>query len=488
MKSSRVLVANRSEIACRIFQSVRELGLEPVGIATKADWNARHVTYASAVEEVTSYLDVHAIVEAAKRSNSQWIHPGYGFLSERPELVQKTEAEKLGFLGPRAETMELMGEKISAKRFAEKNQVPTLPWAIVKDSGQLKKEASRIGYPLLLKASSGGGGKGMRVVTEEKELEMAAESASAEAKASFGDGALFLEKCIQKPRHIEVQIFGDGKGNGVHLFERDCSLQRRHQKVWEEAPASGIRDETRKGLFDAALKLVAATSYRSAGTVEFLMDETQNFYFLEMNTRLQVEHPVTEAVSGLDLVRLQLQLGMDSKNFSLPKVPEVPLGHSIEVRVYAEDPSHQFMPSPGKIERLIWPTGAGIRIDSGIEQGQVIGTGFDPMLAKLIVTGVDRKHCIERLRFALEETVILGVGHNLQFLRNLCDEPAVQNLAFHTRYLDENCHNIMKSPSSEYLEQLLTFTSSLCANATGDGQESQATYPSPWKMNSGRLE
>jgi acetyl/propionyl-CoA carboxylase alpha subunit len=333
--------------------------------------------------------------------------------------------------------MDLMGGKIAAKELATREQVPTLPFATVARGGDLKALAKKIGFPLLIKAASGGGGKGMRRVERADDLAQAAESASAEALAAFGDGTLFLEKLAVNPRHIEVQIFGDGQGGAVHLHERECSLQRRHQKVWEEAPAPHLPAATKAGLDEAALKIARAVKYNSAGTVEFLVDDSGGFYFLEMNTRLQVEHPVTELVTGVDLVRAQIEQAQSPGKSVLREVAP-PRGHAIEVRLYAEDPAQGFMPQPGRIERLRWPSGPGIRVDSGIEEGQTIGTQFDSMLAKLIVWAPDRPHAIQRMRFALEETVILGTGTNQSYLLALTRDPNVIAGRVHTGYLGES--------------------------------------------------
>ena len=424
LKPAKVLVANRSEIACRVFQTCREMGLKTVAVVAPGDEEARHITYADEVHRIPGYLDIHSIVEVARKSGTTLIHPGYGFLSERPAFVSALEKAGIGFLGPTAETMELMGGKIIAKEIATQAGVPTLPWARVAQGGDLKTAAAKVGYPLLLKAAAGGGGKGMRRVDRPEDLDSAAESAAAEAIAAFGDGTLFLERLLERPRHIEVQVFGDGHGHGVHLNERECSLQRRHQKVWEEATAPNLPAKTREGLFTAALNLVRHVKYRSAGTLEFLVDESGEFFFLEMNTRLQVEHPVSELVTGIDLVRAQIEQALNPQATLLKDSPS-PRGHAIEVRIYAEDPYQDFMPTPGKVERVRWPTGPGIRVDSGIEEGQTVGTSFDSMLAKLIVYAEKREHAIARMRYALDETVIFGLGSNQAWLRALCDNPAV---------------------------------------------------------------
>lgn len=480
----KVLVANRAEIACRIFQTCREMGLGTVAIAAPGDEEARHLTYADEVHRVPGYLDIPAIIEVAKRSRAQLIHPGYGFLSERPAFVKAVEKAGLIFVGPRADTMELMGGKISAKEIAAREKVPTLPWAKVPAGGDIKAAAKQVGFPLLLKASAGGGGKGMRRVDRLQDLEAAAESASAEAVSAFGDGTLFLERLVEKPRHIEVQVFGDGKGGGIHLYDRECSLQRRHQKVWEEATAPHLTGATREGLYEAAIRLVRGVKYRSAGTLEFLVDADGKFYFLEMNTRLQVEHPVTECVTGVDLVWAQLAQAQDTEEAILTDVPAA-RGHAIEVRLYAEDPAQGFIPTPGRIEKLRWPTGPGIRVDSGIEEGQTVGTQFDSMIGKLIVFAQNRDHALARLRYSLDETVILGsagFGTNQNYLRALADHSSVKEGRVDTGFLEREFGNFAPSLSEEELRLIAA------ARAGGFGKacapaaavSGKAAIPSPW--------
>ncbi len=478
----KVLVANRSEIAVRIFQACREMGLKTVGICAPGDEEARHVTYADEVHRVGSYLDIDAVVGAARAAKAQLVHPGYGFLSERPAFAQAVEKAGITFVGPRAETMELMGGKIAAKELSASQGVPTLPWARVERGGDIVAAAKKVGFPLLLKASAGGGGKGMRRVDREADLAAAAESASAEALAAFGDGTLFLERLVVSPRHIEVQVFGDGRGGGVHLHERECSLQRRHQKVWEEATAPHLSHATREGLFEAALKLLKAVKYRSAGTLEFLVDEQGGFYFLEMNTRLQVEHPVTELVTGVDLVCTQLAQARAPGETILLDTPSV-RGHAIEVRLYAEDPSQGFMPTPGRIEKLKWPTGPGIRVDSGIEEGQNVGTSFDSMLAKLIVWAPNRDHALKRMAYALDETVILGMGSNQNYLRALADHPAVREGRVHTGFLGTEFADFAPIPTDAQLELVAQArVSGLTRGAVESSLEKsgQSRHPSPW--------
>lgn len=484
----KLLVANRSEIACRIFQTAREMGIATVGIFAPGDEEARHLTYADEIVGVKSYLDIDAVVAAAQSVGATLIHPGYGFLSERSAFARAVEKAGILFVGPTPETMEAMGGKIDAKEIAERSGVPTLPWAKVKPGEKLKEIAVKIGFPLLLKAAAGGGGKGMRRVDHADEVDAAAESASAEAIAAFGDGTLFLERLVLEPRHIEVQVFGDGKGGGIHLYERECSLQRRHQKVWEEATAPNLMEETRQGLFAASMRLVKETKYRSAGTLEFLVDSSGKFYFLEMNTRLQVEHPVTELVTGTDLVHAQLSLALSPDKFPISSLGE-PRGHAIEVRLYAEDPSQGFMPTPGKIEKLRWPTGTGIRVESGIEEGQTIGTNFDSMLGKLIVHAPTRAQAVARMRFALSELVILGMGTNQNYLRTLADDPNVIAGKVHTGYLGTAYAEFSPIPKPD------SFTLIASARVKGLGKSntgvegfstgSPAQFPSPWRRRDG---
>ncbi|MBC7385579.1 MAG: ATP-grasp domain-containing protein [Cryobacterium sp.] len=486
----KLLVANRSEIACRIFQTAREMGIATVGIFAPGDEEARHLTYADEIVPVVSYLDSVAVVQAGLKVGATLVHPGYGFLSERSVFARAVEKAGMTFVGPTPETMEAMGGKIDAKEIAERSGVPTLPWAKVKPGESLAPAAKRVGFPLLLKAAAGGGGKGMRRVDREQDLDAAAESASAEAIAAFGDGTLFLERLVLEPRHIEVQVFGDGKGGGIHLFERECSLQRRHQKVWEEATAPNLSDETRAGLFEASMNLVREVKYRSAGTLEFLVDASGEFFFLEMNTRLQVEHPVTELVTGTDLVHAQLSLALDPDTFPIPKLSP-PRGHAIEVRLYAEDPAQGFMPTPGRVDRLRWPTGTGIRVESGIEEGQTIGTSFDSMLGKLIVHAPTREQAVARMRFALSETVILGLGTNQSYLRTLAEDPLVVAGKIHTGYLDSVYAKFEPKIAPESLEMMASaraqgFGKAGVLNPSNVQSDSRnSSYPSPWVKERG---
>lgn len=475
---NKLLVANRSEIACRVFQACRERGISTVGIYAPGDEQARHVTFADEVYRVESYLNIDEIIQIAKKVGVTLIHPGYGFLSERPQFAEAVEKVGIQFLGPLASTMKLMGEKVASKELIEKIKVPTLPWEKVASVKDVAQAAKKVGFPLLIKASAGGGGKGMRKVLKEEDLISAAESAMREVESSFGNPEIFIEKLVTHPRHIEVQVFGDGQGKGIHLFERECSLQRRHQKIWEEAPAMRLSEKTKKGLYEAALKIVEETKYRSAGTIEFLVDENEGFYFLEMNTRLQVEHPVSENITGIDLVCAQIDLALQQK---IPAQPQTIRGHSIEVRIYAEDPAQGFIPQSGTITSLTWPTGVGIRVDSGVEEGQTIHTLFDSMCAKLIVRAETREHAIERLKFALEETSILGIGHNQLYLRSLCDHPFVREAKVYTGFLENEFKGFAPELSDEEKDVLTYLVQNQIGRKSNQStSDSKAEFPSPW--------
>ena len=464
----KLLVANRSEIACRVFQGAFELGIPTVAIFAPGDEGARHVTMADEVAEVPSYLDVPAILDVCKKLGVTMVHPGYGFLSERPHFAKAVEEAGINFLGPLAVTMEAMGGKIAAKEIAEAIGVPTVPWAKLDftktTDAELKKTADLVGFPILIKAHAGGGGKGMRRVDRFEDLKEHAESAAREAVSSFGDGTLFFERYVQNPRHIEVQVFGDGQGSGIHLFERECSLQRRHQKVWEEAPAPFLNDKIRNGLYESALKLVAHTKYRSAGTIEYLVEmdasgEAKDFFFIEMNTRLQVEHPVTESITGIDLVHEQVKLAIDPVHYTLPVLSK-PDGCSLEVRVYAEDPSQGFIPCTGIVQHLIWPSGPGIRLDRGIEVGQEMGTSFDSMCAKIIVKAPTRDLAMKRMQFALRETVIDGIGTNLEYLNQIAHHPKVLEGRVTTHLLDKDFGGFSPAPLEQDFAMLDAFENS----------------------------
>jgi acetyl-CoA carboxylase biotin carboxylase subunit len=423
----KVLIANRGEIAVRIIRACRELGITPVAVYSEADAESLHVRMADEAvcigpaASAQSYLNIEAVVSAATATKAEAVHPGYGFLAENAAFARAVTAAGLTFIGPRAEAMEIMGSKISARRAAVDAGVPIVPGTVeaLSSFDEAGKTADRFGYPVMLKAAAGGGGKGMRLVRAPEELRSAFETAQAEAAAAFGDSSLYLEKAVEQPRHIEIQIFADNEGHVVHLGERECSIQRRHQKVIEECPSPINDPELRRRMGEAAVKIAQAVNYTGAGTVEFLLsDTTREFYFLEMNTRLQVEHPVTELVTGFDLVREQYSVAAGALlSFTQDDVRWV--GHAIECRIYAEDPANNFFPSPGVIKHLQEPLGPGVRIDSGVRRLSEVSIHYDPMIAKLAVWGRTRAEAIDRLRRALDEYEVAGITTTLPFFREI---------------------------------------------------------------------
>lgn len=431
---STVLVANRGEIACRVIRTLRELGVRSVAVYSDADAGARHVALADETVRLgpapaaQSYLDIDAVVAAARATGAEAIHPGYGFLSENTAFAAACEQAGIVFIGPSADAIRTMGDKIAAKHAVEARGVPTVPG--VARAGMTDDEliaaAPEVGYPLLIKPSAGGGGKGMHVVTDAAALPAALAAARREAGASFGDDTLFLERYVDTPRHIEVQVLADAHGNVVHLGERECSLQRRHQKVIEEAPSPLLDEATRARIGQAACETARSVDYRGAGTVEFIVaaDRPDEFFFMEMNTRLQVEHPVTEEVTGIDLVAAQLRIAA-GEPLGFEQDDVVLSGHSIEARVYAEDPAAGFLPTGGRVVRVVHPVGPGIRVDSALADGLDVSVDYDPMLAKVIATGRTRDDARRRLVAALGDTAVLGFETNLSFLRALLELPAV---------------------------------------------------------------
>ena len=431
-----VLIANRGEIACRIIATLRTLGIRSVAVYSDADAAARHVSLADVAVRIgrasaaDSYLNVERIVGAAVESGAQAIHPGYGFLAENAQFAAACAAAGIVFIGPNIDALEIMGDKIRAKAQVTARGVPVVPGVArpgLTDS-ELMKAALEIGFPALIKPSAGGGGKGMHVVWAPEELEDALAAARREAKSSFGDDTLFIERFLARPRHIEVQVLADGHGNVVHLGERECSLQRRHQKVIEEAPSPLIDETTRERIGEAACESARSVGYLGAGTVEFIVsaDAPDEFFFIEMNTRLQVEHPVTELVTGIDLVEWQLRIAAGEPLDFAQRDVEL-TGHAVEARVYAEDPTRGFLPTGGTVLELQEPTGAGIRVDSALVPGLVVSSDYDPMLAKVIAWAPDRASALQRLRAALRDTVVLGVGTNVEFLGLLLSAPAVES-------------------------------------------------------------
>ncbi len=441
----KVLVANRGEIALRVLRTCREMGIKTVAVYSDADRDALHVRAAYQAVRLgpapvgESYLRGDAIIELAKQTGAQAIHPGFGFLSENAGFVRAVRDAGLIFIGPSPEAIESMGDKIAARKRMIAAGVPVVPGTAepVADDDTLRAEAARIGYPVMIKASAGGGGKGIRIVREEGELLTSAARARSEGEKAFGNGAIYLEKFLEQPRHIEVQVFGDSHGNVVHIGERECSIQRRHQKVVEERPSPLVDDELRAAMGAAAVKAAAAIGYENAGTLEFLVDKHKQFFMLEMNTRLQVEHPITEMTSGIDLVRWQLMVAR-GEPLPLKQDEIVHEGHAIEARLYAEDADAGFLPAVGTVGRLELPGGPGVRVDTGLYEGMQVSPHYDPMLAKLIVHAATRERAIERMLRALSELTVTGVTTNLPFLLRVVDSEAFRSGHYDTGTIEAN--------------------------------------------------
>ena len=439
----KVLIANRGEIAVRVIKACQELGVHTVAVYSSADKQAPHVQLAD--ESVLigepapseSYLDMDKIISAAKDRDAEAIHPGYGFLSENPVFAKRCEDEGIVFIGPRADTISLMGDKIAAKKTMENAEVPVIPGYHGEEqtTERFKEEAKKIGYPVIIKASAGGGGKGMRIIRSEGELAQSLESSMREAKAAFGNDSMFMEKYLENPRHIEFQILADQNGHTIHLFERECSIQRRHQKVVEEAPSVALTPELREKMGDAAVRAAEAVKYLNAGTVEFMLSG-EGFYFMEMNTRLQVEHAITETTTGIDLAKWQLRIA-SGEPLTLKQEDVTQRGHSIECRIYAEDPEKGFLPSTGTLHKLELPHGPNVRHDMGIESGQEVSPYYDPMLSKLIVYGEDRDAAVSKMVWALSNYVTLGVTTNVAFLKEVLMHPEFRKGNVNTHFIDD---------------------------------------------------
>ena len=440
----KILVANRGEIALRVMRTAREMNIKTVAVYSEADRNMPFVRYADEAvcigpaPSAQSYLRADKIIEVAKQTGADAIHPGYGFLSENAGFSKAVSDAGLIFIGPSARSIEMMGSKIAAKQAAKKFNVPMVPGTEdpVKDAAEAKEIAARIGFPILIKASAGGGGKGMRVVNNEDELEEQMHMAKSEAMSAFGDDAVFIEKYVGAPRHIEIQLLGDQHGNYVYLFERECSIQRRHQKLIEEAPSSCLTPDTRKAMGESAVAVARSCNYYGAGTVEFLVDENLNYYFLEMNTRLQVEHCVTEMITGIDLVKEQIKVARGEK-LSFGQDDLKMNGHSLELRVCAEDPMNNFLPDTGKLEMYQPPKGPGVRVDDGYEQGQDIPIFYDPMIAKLVVHAATREEAIDRLCRAVDEYYIKGIQTTLNFGRWAVQTEPFRSGNFDTKFIEK---------------------------------------------------
>lgn len=426
----KILIANRGEIAVRVIRACRELGIKAAVIYSEVDRASLHVQLADEAYLVgpaparESYLNIERIIEIARRCQAEAIHPGYGFLAENPDFSRRCEEEGIIFIGPNSRALKLVGDKIMARRTMEEAGIPIIPGmkGVGRDLEEYVKEARKLGYPVMIKASAGGGGKGMRIVYREEDLRPALEAGMREALAAFGDESVYLEKYIEEPRHVEFQVLADNYGNVIHLFERECSIQRRHQKLVEETPSQALTPELRQKMGETAKKVLQVAGYNNAGTVEFLLDKDKNFYFLEVNARLQVEHPVTELTTGIDLVHQQIKIAAGEK-LAFKQEDLKQRGHAIEGRIYAEDPARGFLPSSGKILFLQEPRGPGIRVDSGIYAGWDVPIYYDPILAKLIVWGENREIACRRMLAALKDYVILGIATTIPFLREVIGHP-----------------------------------------------------------------
>jgi acetyl-CoA carboxylase biotin carboxylase subunit len=492
-KITKLLVANRGEIALRVMRSARELGIKTVAVYSEADRGALHVLFADEAicigpsPSSESYLRSDKIIDAARRTGATAIHPGYGFLSENEDFAQAVIDAGLIFVGPPPKAIEIMGNKLAAKKAAAAFKVPLVPGTSepITDIKEAKRISKEIGYPVLIKASAGGGGKGMRIVQREEEFDEQMQRAVSEATSAFGDGSVFIEKYVTRPRHIEFQIFGDQHGNVIHLFERECSIQRRHQKVIEEAPSSILTPSLRAAMGEAAVNVARSCGYFNAGTVEFIFDEDKKFYFLEMNTRLQVEHPVTEQITGIDLVKLQIKVAEGEK---LPfRQEDLRItGHAVEVRVYAEDPSNNFLPDIGTLKKYRRPQGHGIRIDDGFEEGMTIPFYYDPMIAKMICHAETRAAAIEKTIRAIDEYHITGVETTLGFCRFVMQHQAFQSGNFDTKFVEqyftpEVLTKAVTDPDAELL------AASLAAKALYEVVGSPSAIPakaqSQWRTN-----
>jgi len=441
----KILVANRGEIALRIMRSCREMGIPTVAVFSDADRSSMHVRYADEAynigpaPSVESYLNIDRIIEAAKKSKADAIHPGYGFLSENAAFSERCRAEGIEFIGPNPDAIRQMGDKITARKTMIAAGVPVVPGTVDKitDYAEALKTIREIGLPVMIKASAGGGGKGMRLVKREEDIESSLRGARSEAQSSFGDDAVYIEKYIESPHHIEFQILADKHGNALHLFERECSVQRRHQKVIEETPSPLLTPAVRAEMGAHAVAAAKAARYHGAGTIEFIVDDNLNYYFLEMNTRLQVEHPITERVVGVDLVKEMINI---SNGLPLPFRQEdlAQSGHAIECRIYAEDPDRNFMPSPGTIRHITEPLGLGVRHDGYVYEGYTIPIYYDPMISKLIVWAKNREEAISRMRRALHEYKITGVKTSIPFLARIMEAPAFKSGKYNTHFIEEN--------------------------------------------------
>lgn len=491
----KLLIANRGEIALRIMRTAREMGIQTVAIYSEADRTALHVRYADEsvcvgpAPSSESYLRADVIIDVCKRLNVDAIHPGYGFLSENANFSRAVREAGLIFVGPSPESIEVMGSKLAAKAAVANYNIPMVPGtpSAITDRTEAKAISATIGYPILIKASAGGGGKGMRVVENEADFDEQMDRAVSEAISAFGDGSVFIEKYVTSPRHVEIQVLGDQHGNIIHLFERECSIQRRHQKVVEEAPSSILTPEIRESMGRAAVDVARACGYYGAGTVEFIVNDNLDFYFLEMNTRLQVEHPVTEQITGVDLVRQMIYIA-EGKPLAIKQEDLTITGHAMEVRVYAEDPANNFLPDVGTLDTYIRPQGNGVRVDDGFEQGMAIPIYYDPMIAKLITYGDTREEAIQKMIRAIDEYQISGVQTTLPFCRFVMEHDAFRSGQFDTGFVSKyfTPDDLIPPPNTTEEQLAVVLAAWLMDNSKPKQNEAPAQVnrkASKWKAN-----
>lgn len=488
----KILIANRGEIAIRIMRTCREMDITSVAVFSEADRTSQHVRYADEAYYIgkapsnESYLNIEKIIEVAKNSNADAIHPGYGFLSENSRFSQRCKEEGIIFIGPSPDVIDQMGDKIKARETMQKAGIPVVPGT--EGSINTEEEAlnaiKEIDLPVMIKASAGGGGKGMRLVHHEKDIVSAVRAARSEAKSAFGDDSVYIEKYITSPHHIEFQILGDQHGNAVHLFERECSVQRRHQKMIEETPSPLMTPELRNEMGQAAVEAAKAVNYTGAGTIEFLVDNNLNYYFLEMNTRLQVEHPITERVTGIDLVKQQIKIA-EGYPLEIQQEKLFQRGHSIECRIYAEDPDNNFMPSPGKIYKITEPLGLGVRTDGYVYEGYEIPIYYDPMISKLIVWGANRDEAIRRMRRALYEYKITGVKTSIKFLERIMNTPDFIDGKYDTHFIENNQERLMAEDKCDNCDDMVLIAAYIDylakINKVQEHKNGFAPAPSKWK-------
>ncbi|WPO37347.1 acetyl-CoA carboxylase biotin carboxylase subunit [Flammeovirgaceae bacterium SG7u.111] len=493
MKIGKILIANRGEIAVRIIRTAKEMGIGTVAVYSDADRNALHVRYADeavhigASPSAESYLKIEKIIEACKATQVDAVHPGYGFLSENADFARQLKAADIKLIGPSPESIETMGDKLMAKAAVKKRNVPLVPGSpdAISDITEAKIIANKIGYPVLIKASAGGGGKGMRIVENENELEEQMQRAISEAQSAFGSGLVFIEKFVTSPSHIEFQILGDQYGNVVHLFDRECSVQRRHQKVIEEAPSPKLSAEKRAEMGKYAVEVAKACNYEGAGTVEFVVDKDLNFYFLEMNTRLQVEHPVTELITQVDLVKEQIKIAQGEKLSFEQKDLKIS-GHAIEVRVYAEDPANSFLPDTGTLHTYRTPQGPGVRVDDGYEEGMEIPIFYDPMIAKLCTFAQNREGALKRMLRVIDEYHITGISTTLDFCRFVFEHPSFTEGGYNTKFIEDffSANALKKNYVEKEGEIAAAFVNFLLENQQPTASEPLAKQKtsSKWKL------